>query len=144
MIVDVMQHQQVTLPLIATQTTHPLKLLDVNKILRVAYGSDTVYQNLALAALEVWKEWNKELSSNTNLPNGLTSEDVLYVNSGSLNIFTSPELPLSEQQSLDNLTASGMGHTQFVAGKLEDSESDRTGIWICLRSIQQDEQRKTV
>jgi sarcosine oxidase/L-pipecolate oxidase len=93
---------------------------DVNKILRVAYGSDTVYQNLALQALEVWKEWNKELAASTDLPNGLTREDVLYVNSGSLNIFTTPELPLFEQQSLDNITAAGKGHTQFVANKAED------------------------
>ena len=92
----------------------------MNKILRVAYGSDTVYQNLALEALEVWKEWNKELSTSLNLPNGLSQEDVLYVNSGSLNIFTTPELPPYEQQSLENLTAAGKGHTQFVINKPED------------------------
>lgn len=93
---------------------------DINKILRVAYGSDTVYQNLALEALEVWKEWNKELATSTNLPAGLSRGDTLYVNNGSLAMFTTPELPPFQQQSLDNITAAGQGHTQFVVSKPED------------------------
>jgi sarcosine oxidase/L-pipecolate oxidase len=90
---------------------------DIYKILRVAYGPDTVYQNLALEALEAWREWNKNLSASTDLPNGLSRNDVLYVNSGSLSVFTSPELPPFEQQSLENLTAAGQWHSQFVANK---------------------------
>ena len=42
------------------------------------------------------------------------------MNSGSLCIFTTPELPPFEQQSLDNITAADQGHTQFVANKPED------------------------
>jgi sarcosine oxidase/L-pipecolate oxidase len=79
-----------------------------------------MYQNLALEALDVWKEWNQELAESSNLMNGLSQEDVLYVNSGSLNIFTTSELPPFEQQSLDNITAAGKGQTQFVVNRPGD------------------------
>ena len=79
-----------------------------------------MYQNLALEALDVWKEWNQELAKSFNLTNGLSQGDVLYVNSGSLNIFTTSELPPFEQQSLDNITAAGRGHTQCVVNRPAD------------------------
>ena len=86
----------------------------------MAYGSDTVYQNLALDALKVWKQWNRELSTSMDLPTGLCRDDTVYVNSGTLNMFTTPDLPLFEQQSKDNLTAAGMGDSQFVVNNAED------------------------
>ena len=79
-----------------------------------------MYQNLALESLEVWKEWNRELAASADLPTGSTRQDILYVNSGSLAMSTAEELPPLEQQSLDNITAAGQGHTHFVVSKPED------------------------
>ncbi|KAG0649154.1 Flavin-containing monooxygenase ustF2 [Hyphodiscus hymeniophilus] len=58
-------------------------------------AASAVYQNLALEALGVWKQWNKELSEGTDLPIALSRNYAVYVNSGTLNTFTTSELPPS-------------------------------------------------
>lgn len=95
---------------------------DINKIMRCAYGADTVYQNLALEALEAWKTWNRDLSSSSGLPDGLSSSDVLYVNNGNLSISDRSDLGDFEMTSLRNLTAVGQDHTQFKIADPGDVE----------------------
>ncbi|PGH08176.1 hypothetical protein GX51_01330 [Blastomyces parvus] len=35
---------------------------DPNKIIRVAYGDEKIYQDLTLEALKHWEEWNEQLA----------------------------------------------------------------------------------
>jgi sarcosine oxidase/L-pipecolate oxidase len=102
--------------------------------MRCAYGADTIYSNLALAAREVFLEWNTELSKlGTDYPVGLTPKDVLYVNCGALSVVEGEELPLFEQQSLDHLTSLGKGNTQFVVNKAEDvTRAEKAGFGTCV------------
>jgi sarcosine oxidase/L-pipecolate oxidase len=123
--------------------TRLIMLSDVNKIFRMAYGSDTVYQNLALEALGVWKQWNQELRTSTDLPVGLSKSDAVYVNSGTLNMFTTSELPPFEQDSKDNLTAAGMGASQFVASNIEDRKrATELGFGYALDPFKREKRRK--
>lgn len=102
--------------------------------MRCAYGVDTIYSNLALAARDVFLEWNAELSNaGDSPPLGLTSKDVCYVNCGSLNVIDGEELPLFEQQSLDHLISLGKADTQFIVHKPEDiARAEKAGFGQCV------------
>lgn len=44
--------------------------VDINKIIRSAYGSQTEYQTLSTEAIASWQAWNNELATGTTVPPG--------------------------------------------------------------------------
>lgn len=108
---------------------------DINKILRCAYGPDTIYSNLALEAREVFLQWNAELAAGMKSPPpGMTERDTLYVNCGTLCVLDEEgPLPAFEQQSLDHMTSIGKADTQYVVSKAEDiNRAKEDGYGHCV------------
>jgi len=86
--------------------------------MRCAYGSDVLYQNLALDALSGWKAWNEELADeSTQIPPGMTHEDTLYVKNGFISVADGSELPEFERLSLKGISEAGYGDSQFVTNQ---------------------------
>jgi len=110
-------------------------LQDINKILRCAYGSDTCYSQLALAARSSFTNWNAELAALTNPPPGLEHAEKLYVNCGTLSVVAQDgeTLPPFEQASLDYVTSIGKKDTQFNVNNAEDiARADEKGFGHCI------------
>jgi len=102
---------------------------DINKIIRCGYGSQTVYQSLALESLKEWNLWNEELASGRTMPPGMTTGDALFVNNGELSITEAEELPEFERQSIAELAKAGYGRTQLVTGDQESEAIAREHGW---------------
>lgn len=107
--------------------------IDINKILRSAYGTQVYYQDLALDAMTHWRKWDKELSSGKTLPPGFTTRDSLVVNNGYLAMNSDPGLPQFEQDSIQNMTKAGLGRKQIVLTNPADvarAEADGFGYAV--------------
>ncbi|CZR68641.1 related to fructosyl amino acid oxidase [Phialocephala subalpina] len=107
----------------------------INKVLRCAYGADTIYTNLALSAREVFLEWNAELSnSGSSPPLSLTSKNTMYVNCSTLSMINrEEELPPFERQSLDYLKSIGKSDSQFIVNNAEDiARAGKAGFGQCV------------
>ncbi|KAF2010109.1 FAD dependent oxidoreductase [Aaosphaeria arxii CBS 175.79] len=88
---------------------------DINKIIRSAYGTQTIYQNLSLHAVEAWDAWNQELrDGGAAVPPGMSSEDVLWINNGDLSVTDADVLPEFESSSIKNMEKAGYADTQLV------------------------------
>ncbi|KLJ13433.1 hypothetical protein EMPG_11623 [Blastomyces silverae] len=86
---------------------------DTNKIIRAAYGDEKIYQDLTLEALKHWEEWNEYLTRGSDLPPGMSTDDRIYVNTGNLHVTDESVLTEFEKRSLENISQSGLGHTQY-------------------------------
>ena len=101
----------------------------MNKIIRAAYGAETMYQNLSFEAIEIWEEWNRYIAAGGDLPPGMTSRDEIWVNNGNLQICDSDRLPPFETRSIKNMEKAGKRHTQVVVTNPEDVEqAERSGF----------------
>ncbi|PYH98423.1 sarcosine oxidase [Aspergillus ellipticus CBS 707.79] len=92
---------------------------DCNKIIRAAYGHETWYQTLTLEAIKIWESWNLSLSQGAILPAGMTRDERVYVNCGNYHFGDHGEsagLNAFEKASVENITAAGLGHTQYLFG----------------------------
>ncbi|KAH7014398.1 putative sarcosine oxidase [Microdochium trichocladiopsis] len=104
---------------------------DINKIIRSAYGSQTDYQELTFRAIEQWKVWNEELASGQCVPPGMTRDDRVFYNTGSLSFNDTPELPAWEVETLTAMDAHGHGHTQFATSDpARVAQAERAGLNI--------------
>jgi sarcosine oxidase/L-pipecolate oxidase len=72
--------------------------------------------------MPAWREWNKELAEadNDELPRGLKSSDVLFINNGHLSANDAPELPAFERANVEVAKKAGMGNTQLVNNDTQD------------------------
>ncbi|CAH0054767.1 unnamed protein product [Clonostachys solani] len=108
---------------------------DFNKVMRMSYGEELDYQRLAWDAIQVWRVWNKQISSSSShdLPKGLTSSDKVWNNCGFLRMSTDDELTQFEKSTLENITREGLRSTQFVIGDPDDEKRAphyfREGEW---------------
>ncbi|KAJ3300459.1 hypothetical protein HK104_000044 [Borealophlyctis nickersoniae] len=71
---------------------------DINRIVRIDYGDRSVERDLALKAVEGWKEWNNAASQS------------LYTPCGILLTCQSPTLGSYEQSCITNLNSTGFSH----------------------------------
>jgi sarcosine oxidase/L-pipecolate oxidase len=103
---------------------------DLNKVMRMSYGEDLMYQRLAFQAADIWREWNKDLSRTpaAELPKGLVPEDRLFENCGFLRLSADDTLSQHETTTLANLTKEGMRDTQYVIGHEEDEKRARNSV----------------
>jgi sarcosine oxidase/L-pipecolate oxidase len=94
---------------------------DVNKIMRLSYGTEIEYQRLAFEASEIWKEWNEELAATTptSLPQGLSPGDKLWHHSGMLRLSATREYGDFELRTLENMVKDGLRDQQFMCDNLE-------------------------
>ncbi|KAM3578515.1 hypothetical protein VKS41_009105 [Umbelopsis sp. WA50703] len=75
---------------------------DINKIVRMDYGDDVIYQNLAAEALPIWRQWNEEAKDAGNLP--------VYHETGLLLFSRGGKFSEYERRSMQNIKAAGYGH----------------------------------
>lgn len=94
----------------------------MNKIIRMAYGSQIEYQTLALDALSHWKTWNEEIKNGSTRPPGFTADDALFVNNGNLTIFSDSSLPDFETNTMKNMAEAGLENFQIVLTDPADVE----------------------
>ncbi|GAB1735222.1 hypothetical protein NU219Hw_g2866t1 [Hortaea werneckii] len=88
---------------------------DINKIIRSAYGSQTLYQNLAFDAIKAWDEWNDELRNDpAAAPPGMSSKDVLWINNGDLSVTDDDVLGDFEKATIQNMERLGYQNTQLA------------------------------
>ena len=95
---------------------------DLNKIIRSAYGGVSIYQDLTLEAIEVWKEWNEELASGRQVPPGMHKEDLMFINHGNVIMTDGSTLPAFDQATVDSMEAAGHHHSQLVTNIQEHRE----------------------
>ncbi|KAB8293065.1 hypothetical protein EYC80_007425 [Monilinia laxa] len=100
---------------------------DFNKVMRMSYGSDIMYQRLAMEGVKIWNEWNEQLSKtpNSELPKGLSSDDKLWENCGFLRLSEDDVLSDHELTTLVSLTNEGLRDTQYILGNVEDENRAR-------------------
>lgn len=65
-------------------------------------------------ALRGWHAWNAEIRTGRDLPDGMTPEDEVFVNCGSLQCGDGQELTPFERATVDNMEARGHKGTQLV------------------------------
>ncbi|KAL3291264.1 FAD dependent oxidoreductase [Colletotrichum asianum] len=97
---------------------------DINKIIRSAYGSQTIYQNLSFEAIECWNSWTEELRQGGDaVPPGMSATDDLWINNGDLSCTDGDALPDSDIATIDNMERAGHGDTQLVNNSPQDLEA---------------------
>lgn len=87
---------------------------DLNKIMRLSYGTEIDYQRLALEAGEIWKTWNEDLASSNDLPSGLKPSDKLWYSTGMLRMSDTKEYGEFELRTLENMKKEGLRELQFM------------------------------
>lgn len=84
------------------------------------------YQDLAIEARDIWLSWNRRVAGSlpSELPRGLTPEDVLLHECGNYFIAAGSELSAFYKESLDAMerTAPEFRRMQFVRGDAGDEE----------------------
>lgn len=76
--------------------------IDINKIVRMDYGDDLIYQNLACEALPIWRQWNEEVKAE--------GKPLVYNETGLLLLSRNGKFPDYERLSMQNIRAAGYGH----------------------------------
>jgi sarcosine oxidase/L-pipecolate oxidase len=89
-------------------------IIDANKIIRAAYGTQTGYQALTLEALSAWKSWNSELESGETLPPGFSTADRVFIDNGYLVLNDGAELPPFEVATIASMEEAGYNGTRLV------------------------------
>lgn len=69
---------------------------------------------MTFAAIDAWKSWNDEIESGESLPKGMSKDDKVFYNCGSLNITDSKVLPPWELATIETMEMSGHIDTQLV------------------------------
>ncbi|KAH7021937.1 FAD dependent oxidoreductase [Ilyonectria destructans] len=93
---------------------------DINKIIRSAYGSQTLYQDLSLDAIKAWDSWTRELRrGGSAVPPGMSPQDDLWINNGDLSCTDADTLPEFERATIENMEKAGYPDTQLVNNKPE-------------------------
>ncbi|CAG9981073.1 unnamed protein product [Clonostachys byssicola] len=93
---------------------------DINKIIRSAYGSQTIYQELTSDALRSWHEWNQEIARGADLPPGFSPSDRVFFNCGNLSCGDYSSLPTFERATVECMEAAGFKRTQLITNEPAD------------------------
>lgn len=114
--------------------------IDINKIIRSAYGSQTEYQDLGTEAISAWAAWNAELKAANNNNHdgndikGITSNSSLFIPNGYLNCSDSTTLPDFEIATIENMEKAGKHGTQLINNKQADIQlASQKGIEYALQ-----------
>lgn len=104
---------------------------DLNKVMRLSYGEEVLYQRLAFEALPIWEAWNRELAATPThkLPKGLKQGDNIWNNCGFLRLSADGKLSEHEKSTLANLTADGLRDTQYIIGDPRDEARAKANGW---------------
>ncbi|KAH8800255.1 FAD dependent oxidoreductase [Xylogone sp. PMI_703] len=104
---------------------------DLNKVMRLSYGEEVLYQRLAFDGLTTWNAWNEELAATParDLPKGFRPGDKVWDNCGFLRLSTDRNLSAHERSTLASLTADGLRDTQYIIGDPRDEERAKSKGW---------------
>ncbi|CAG9996999.1 unnamed protein product [Clonostachys byssicola] len=106
---------------------------DMNKIIRAAYGPETVYQDLSFEAMDLWRSYNDYISAGRDLPPGLSQKDEIWVNNGNLQICAQIDLPYFERMSIENMRKAGKRDTQVVVTEKHDvNRAEKAGFGFAV------------
>ncbi|CAH0046508.1 unnamed protein product [Clonostachys solani] len=106
---------------------------DMNKIIRAAYGPETVYQDLSFESMELWRSYNDYISAGRDLPPGLSQQDEIWVNNGNLQISAQMDLPYFERMSIENMRKAGKRGTQVVVTNKDDIDrAEKAGFGFAV------------
>ncbi|RFU29745.1 hypothetical protein B7463_g6601, partial [Scytalidium lignicola] len=104
---------------------------DFNKVMRLSYGEEVLYQRLAFEGLTTWNAWNQELAATPEheLPKGLKPGNKVWNNCGFLRLSADEKLSDHEKSTLANLTADGLRETQYIIGDPRDEARAKVKGW---------------
>ncbi|CAI6091335.1 unnamed protein product [Clonostachys chloroleuca] len=106
---------------------------DMNKIIRAAYGPETVYQDLSFEAMDLWRSYNDYIAAGRDLPAGISQRDEIWVNSGNLQMCGQMDLPRFERLSIENMRKAGQRHTQVVVTEKDDVDrAEKAGFGFAV------------
>lgn len=75
---------------------------------------------MAFDAIEHWNQWNAEIRAGQNLPDGMTKDEVLFINTGNVSMTIQPGLSPFEQATRESMRKAGKDQTQIVLEVPED------------------------
>lgn len=104
---------------------------DINKFFRIYYENKTLYSKLAIEALEVWENWNREILqlSEKEKERFLDSDLELLRLSGGLRINDEPNLVSNELANLEGFLELGLRDTQYnLSSKRDLLRAKLTGL----------------
>ncbi|KAF9874438.1 hypothetical protein CkaCkLH20_08001 [Colletotrichum karsti] len=88
---------------------------DINKIIRSAYGTQKIYQDLSFEAIKGWNAWTRELRRGGDaVPPGMNTDDDLWINNGDLSCTDDAVLPEFEKSTIETMHRAGYQDTQLV------------------------------
>ncbi|EXK79501.1 hypothetical protein FOQG_15892 [Fusarium oxysporum f. sp. raphani 54005] len=92
---------------------------DINKIIRSAYGSQKIYQDLGLEAIKSWNSWTEELlHDGAAVPPGMTTSDNIWINNGDLACTDEKTLPPFQRATIETKEKGLASHMQPFAKEL--------------------------
>ncbi|KAF2471224.1 FAD dependent oxidoreductase [Lindgomyces ingoldianus] len=100
---------------------------DINKVMRLSYGKELLYQKLAFEAIDIWNEWNQSIakSKQEDLPRGIEQGDKIWNNCGFLRLSKDGKISQFEEDTLESLEREGLRDTQYVIGDANDEKRAR-------------------
>jgi hypothetical protein len=97
---------------------------DINKIMRLSYGTEIDYQRLAYEAGRIWKTWNEQIESGSRgLPEVLEKDDKLWYSSGMLRMSATEDYGEFELRTLENMQKEGLRDMQYMCDNPEGTVS---------------------
>lgn len=104
---------------------------DINKFFRIYYEKKTLYSKLAIEALEIWEEWNREIQNLLSNDKGRFMDDdlELFRLTGGLRIGDSADLPEVEQENLKGFEKLGIRATQYDLSNKDDLQRAKLTGW---------------
>lgn len=76
-------------------------IIDISKAVRMDYGTNTLYMNLAIEAIDVWKQWNIERAKKELAP--------VYCNTGILAFSENGQYVKYEKDNMKSIREAGYG-----------------------------------
>ncbi|ORY27903.1 FAD dependent oxidoreductase [Naematelia encephala] len=97
---------------------------DINKIFRTGYGDRKVYEELALKALPIWKEWTKTVQESdiSELPKGLSPDDELLTLCGFMRLGKGKQISEHQQASMEAVIKAGRRDRVFLLKDENDTK----------------------
>ncbi|KAM6534365.1 hypothetical protein FALCPG4_004006 [Fusarium falciforme] len=95
-------------------------LVDLNKIIRSAYGSPTEYQELSFKAIGSWTSWNEEWAAGHDMPSDMSPKHQIFHNIGAISLNEGSVLPPFERATIEAMAKQGRASTQLATTNKSD------------------------
>ncbi|EGV60909.1 FAD dependent oxidoreductase [Yamadazyma tenuis] len=120
---------------------------DINKLFRIYYENKTLYSKLAISALDVWEQWNKDIQKLSEEDKSRFIDDDLELvrMSGAMRLNSTSALSAVELTNLEGFNELGLRDLQYNINSKKDTQRAKlVGLSAKLDVIDDWKQRKKV